>query len=86
MIDDDQEAGDATLRYLELTWREVEPEEGVYAWEDISRKYGLASLREQGIHLVLRFVCDVPGKDTHLDLAVETLYKLYRENPKDDEE
>ena len=25
-------------------------------------------------------------KDTHLDLAVETLYKLYRENPKDDEE
>ena len=68
MIDDDQEAGDATLRFLELTWREVEPEEGVYAWEDISRKYGLASLREQGIHLVLRFVCDVPGKDTHLDI------------------
>lgn len=25
-------------------------------------------------------------KDTHLDAAVEKLYKLYRENPKDDEE
>ena len=78
MIDDDQEAGDATLRYLELTWREVEPEEGVYAWEDISRKYGLASLREQGIHLVLRFVCDVPGKDTHLDIP-DWLYAQTRD-------
>ena len=57
---DTAEAGDATLRYLELTWREAEPEEGVYAWEAISEKYGFASLREQGIHLVIRFVCDVP--------------------------
>ena len=65
---DDPEAGDATLRYLELRWREVEPEEGVYAWEVLEQKYGLAALREQGIHLVLRFVCDVPGKEPHLDI------------------
>ena len=65
---DTAEAGGATLRYLELTWREAEPEEGVYAWEAISEKYGFASLREQGIHLVLRFVCDVPGQETHLDI------------------
>lgn len=65
---DTAEAGDATLRYLELTWREAEPEEGVYAWEAISEKYGFASLREQGIHLVIRFVCDVPGQETHLDI------------------
>ena len=65
---DDPEAGDATLRYLELRWHEVEPEEGVYAWEAIEQKYGLAALREQGIHLVLRFVCDVPGKEPHLDI------------------
>ena len=51
---------DATLRYLELTWREVEPEEGVYAWDAIEEKYSLADLREQGIHLVLRFICDNP--------------------------
>lgn len=65
---DTAEAGDATLRYLELTWREAEPEEGVYAWETISEKYGFAALREQGIHLVIRFVCDVPGQETHLDI------------------
>lgn len=58
----------ATLRYLELTWREVEPEEGQYAWDAIEQKYGLAALRRQGIHLVLRFVCDVPGKTEHLDI------------------
>ena len=57
-----------TLRYLELTWREVEPEEGQYAWADIEQKYDLAALRAQGIHLVLRFVCDVPGKEQHLDI------------------
>ena len=51
---------DTTLRYLELTWREVEPEEGVYAWDAIEEKYSLADLREQGIHLVLRFICDNP--------------------------
>ena len=65
---DTAEAGDAALRYLELTWREAEPKEGVYAWEAISEKYDFASLREQGIHLVLRFVCDVPGQETHLDI------------------
>lgn len=63
----------ATLRYLELTWREVEPTEGQYAWDAIEQRYGLAALREQGIHLVLRFVCDVPGQKKHLDIP-EWLY------------
>ena len=61
-------AGNATLRYLGLTWRELEPEEGVYAWESIDEKYDLDALREQGIHLVLRFICDVPGNEAHLDI------------------
>lgn len=65
---DNPEAGGATLRYLELTWREVEPEEGVYAWDVIEEKYGLASLRAQGVHLVLRFICDTPKKESHLDI------------------
>jgi len=75
---DTAEAGDATLRYLELTWREAEPEEGVYAWEAISEKYDFASLREQGIHLVLRFACDVPGQETHLDIP-DWLYAQTRD-------
>ena len=65
---DNPEAEGCTLRYIELKWRDVEPEEGVYAWDAIEEKYGLEKLREQGIHLVLRFVCDVPGREEHLDI------------------
>ena len=59
---------DSTLRYLELKWRDVEPEEGQYAWDAIEEKYHLASLREQGIHLVLRLVCDTPKSKSHMDI------------------
>lgn len=45
---DTAEAGDATLRYLELTWREAEPEEGVYAWEAISENTTLPHCGSRG--------------------------------------
>lgn len=57
-----------TLRYLYLTWREVEPQGSVYAWDSIVQTYHLDALREHGIHLVLRFVCDFPGSTPHLDI------------------
>ena len=57
-----------TLRYLQLTWREAEPEEGVFAWQALEEYYHLAALREEGVHLVLRFVCDDPGNTQHLDI------------------
>lgn len=63
-----REYTDVTLRYLQLTWRQVEPEPGQYDWQGIEEAYGLAALREQGVHLVLRFVCDEPSKTQHLDI------------------
>ena len=57
-----------TLRYLGLTWRELEPEEGVYAWEAIQQTCHLDALRQQGVHLVLRILCDEPGVEAHLDI------------------
>lgn len=57
-----------TLRYLQLTWREVEPEEGQFAWQALEERYHLAALRAEGVHLVLRFVCDAPGASQHLDI------------------
>ena len=57
-----------TLRYLGLTWRELEPEEGVYAWETIQQTCHLDALRQQGVHLVLRILCDEPGAEAHLDI------------------
>ena len=58
----------ATLRYLGLTWRQLEPEEGAYAWEAIERTCHLAELRARGVHLVLRISCDEPGDEAHLDI------------------
>lgn len=58
----------ATLRYLELSWRELEPERGQYAFEAIEQKYGLDSLRKAGIHLVLRFICDKPKQSGSADV------------------
>ena len=40
-----------TLRYLGLSWREVEPEEGQFAWETLEQTYDLSELRQQGVHL-----------------------------------
>ena len=58
----------ATLRYLGLTWRQLEPEEGAYAWEAIEQTCHLAELRARGVHLVLRISCDEPGDEAHLDI------------------
>ena len=57
-----------TLRYLGLSWREWEPEEGVYDVDGLEETYHLRELREQGVHLVLRFLCDTPGSEEHLDI------------------
>lgn len=64
------DAGDegAALRYLGLTWRQLEPEEGTYAWEALEAQYHLSALRRAGVHLVLRILCDEPGEEAHLDI------------------
>ena len=47
---------------------EVEPQEGVYAGDALDAQYGFRDLRARGIHLVVRFVCDVPGQESHMDI------------------
>ena len=58
----------AAAACLLLAWRELEPEEGVYAWEAIQQTCHLDALRQQGVHLVLRILCDEPGAEAHLDI------------------
>ncbi len=59
---------DITLLYMDITWRELEPEEGVFAWEEIEKDNQLARWREEGKHIVLRFLCDVPEDEPHIDI------------------
>ena len=61
-------AEDVTLLYVDITWRELEPEEGVFDWAAIEAENRLDVWRQQGKHLVLRFVCDLPGETSHMDI------------------
>ena len=51
---------DIQLLYMDITWAELEPEEGIYDWTSIEQENQLA-LAAGGKHLILRFVCDIRG-------------------------
>ena len=70
----DKVSEDISLLYMDITWAELEPEESVYDWEAIEKKNQLARWKNEGKHLVLRFVCDIPGQEEHMDIP-EWLYE-----------
>ena len=59
---------DVTLLYMDITWKELEPQEGVFDWESIEEENQLDRWRNQGKRIVLRFVCDLPGEEEHRDI------------------
>lgn len=59
---------DVSLLYVDVTWRELEPEKGEYNWEAIEEENQFARWKKEGKHLILRFVCDIPGDETHQDI------------------
>lgn len=65
---------DVSLLYMDITWAELEPEEGQYNWESVDKENQLSRWRKEGKHIVLRFVCDVPGQEKHMDIP-EWLYE-----------
>lgn len=48
----DKVSEDISLLYMDITWAELEPEEGVYDWEAIEKKNQLARWKSEGKHLV----------------------------------
>lgn len=59
---------DINLLYMDITWRELEPQEGVFDWAKIEAENHLQRWREEGKHLVFRFICDIPRDETHMDI------------------
>lgn len=59
---------DISLLYMDITWAELEPEEGVYAWDSIEEENQINRWKKEGKHLILRFVCDIPGDEKHMDI------------------
>lgn len=66
--DSKRSVADNSLVYVDVTFRELEPEEGVYAFEEIEASNYLDRWREEGKHVVFRFVCDKPGDEPHRDI------------------
>lgn len=57
-----------SLVYVDVTFRELEPEEGIFAFEQIEQENHLDYWRKAGKHVVFRFVCDYPGVNSHMDI------------------
>lgn len=60
--------GDNTLVYVDVTWRELEPEEGQYDFASIREENYLEEWRKQGKKVVFRFICDNPSDEEHMDI------------------
>ncbi len=57
-----------TLVYANLRWADFEPEPGVYDFASFEEENHFTLWKEQGKHLIIRFVMDVPGSKKHLDI------------------
>lgn len=60
--------GENTLVYVDVTWAEWEPKEGVYAIDALWEENHLERWKAEGKQVVLRFVCDVPDTERHMDI------------------
>ena len=57
-----------TLVYIDIHWREIEPEKGIYGFSQIYEENLIEEYIAQGKHAVLRFICDTPGEEAHMDI------------------
>ena len=72
-----------SLVYIGLTWREIEPEPGVYDWEAFEEEYSIAHWRQQNKRYVFRLMCDEPSEESHMDIP-DWLYEATGDGDWDD--
>lgn len=66
--DSDDAVADNSLVYIDITWREFEPQKGVYDFETLVAENQIEQWKEEGKHAVLRFLCDKPSSTAHRDI------------------
>lgn len=62
-VDIDKICTEYKLLYVGLKWKELEPEKGVYAFDELEKQYQFDKWKDKGYRMVLRFIMDNPGYD-----------------------
>ncbi|WP_138494567.1 DUF4832 domain-containing protein [Paenibacillus pinistramenti] len=57
-----------TLVHANLTWKDLEPEEGVYDFSAIEENFNFEYWKSYGARIILRVVLDYPGEESHMDI------------------
>lgn len=56
------------LAHANLSWRELEPEKGKYAFDAVEKRFNFALWKQRGVHLILRVILDYPREQSHMDI------------------
>lgn len=68
-----------TLVYVDVAWNQLEPIKGQFDFAAIETANYLEEWRVKGKRVVFRFICDIPGDESHMDIP----QWLYDETGKD---
>lgn len=66
--------GDNALVYIDILWKDIESQKGQYDFTGIYEENYIEEYKALGKKAVLRFICDKPSADPHMDIP-EWLYE-----------
>ena len=66
--------GDNSLVYIDILWKDIEPHKGQYDFTGIYKENYIEEYKMLGKKAVLRFSCDKPSAEPHMDIP-EWLYE-----------
>ena len=58
----------ANLVYVDVTWADWEPQQGKYDIAALEARCNIAKWKADGKNAIVRFVCDIPGEEDHIDI------------------
>lgn len=64
----DQEQPVYRLAHVNMTWRDLEPEQGEYDFEQIEKDNHFEEWHDRGVKLIIRLVLDRPSEIPHMDI------------------